>query len=837
MTHHVLDQKSVFERWSRLTGLYLLAPLLLMMALPVAVHISQKLDIGLSVRHMVVVSTAAGGPADRAGIRKGDRLLAVDDRFVGKMVDYYVATAGKYDYSPRKYQVRRNGEVLTFSVMPAPPSHSHMVWAYSLWISGLAFLLMGWWVLSKRNDPVARDFYALCMIFAFFLADIPDLPSTTYMTIKEIVRDLLQLLWPVFFLRFFLHFPSPAILSPRLRRRDRILLIPVVPLFLLSLYAQLTHLDPATSPIIILVQNGAFVYFLIYFVAGLVVFARKVLRQDRPIMHTKMRVVLFGLLGGLTPFLLGAFLASFFPDTSILHWEWLGFSLLLVPLSIGLAIVRYGALDTQFVIRHGLTYGMVTLLLLMMYFVVVGVMGHFLTDFFQISTYPLAMVVVAGSALTVMPIRRKVQSWMDNTFYPARRANREAIEDLGHELSSLLDNQNAAETLLTRLDNLYRPERISLFLSERDNPDLLRETASICNDKPVKPIFTLSRDSALTQHLNRARRPVFSEEFEEYHLKDVDPSDSVSFLSRLDCELLVPLVIANQLSGFLAFGPKSSGALYTQDDLSNLRFLAVQAAALLESRRLYQESLARKQLETELAVAQEIQAHLLPPEPLVLPGVRVCGRMDSCREVGGDYFDYFALNHQTIGFAIADVAGKGIPAALLMTSLRVTFRSEAAHSRHPEQVVRRLNHAVDNMTTGGQFVSFFYGIYSLNDRCLNYCNAGMNPPLLFRRRRQFLESLKKGGPVLGVSRDHRFRAGTLRLDEGDLLLLYTDGLTEEVNAEGEFFDVDRLIATVQVNIESPIEQLRETIFSTVSDFGGPERSDDRTIILLQTHPF
>jgi len=831
------QQMTLFDRLSRWFGLFLLAPLLFIFTIPVAVHISKNPDFGLSVRHLTVVSVDPGGPAEQAGICNGDRLLGVDHKLVSTMVDYFVATAANYDFQPRSYLIRRDGTEFSLSVFPRPPSRSRMIWGYSLWVAGLAFLLMGWWVLSRRNDPVTRNFFVLSLIFAFFLADIPDLPSSAYMTSKEIVRDLMQLLWPVFFLRFFLHFPSLGTLPPPQKTRNRLLLVPVLPLFLLSLYAQAARLDPASSKIVTVVQNGAFVYFMVYFIAGLVIFARKVLRKDRPIQHTKMRVVLFGLVGGLTPFLAGAFLGNVFPNTPIQHWEWLGFSLLLVPFSFGLAILRYGALDTAFVIRYSLTYGSLTLLLLLFYFVVVVVMGNFLATYFQVSSTPLAMVTIAGSALTVMPARRKLQGWIDQAFYPARRANREAIEELGHELSGLLDSQNAAETLLTRLADLYRPERLSLFLTEEKNEQVLREVAGVCDQEPVRPVFTLPHESSLAHFLNEARRPVFAEEFEELRLVPEENGESASFLARLGSELLVPLITGNQLSGFLAFGPKGSGALYTQDDLSNLRFLALQAAALLESRRLYQESLARKQLETELTVAQEIQAQLLPTEPLVLPGIRVCGRMESCREVGGDYFDYFPLDHQSIGFAIADVAGKGIPAALLMTSLRVTFRSEAVRNRRPEEVVSQLNHAVDDLTASGQFISFFYGVLSIGERQLSYCNSGMNPPLLFRRKRQFLETLKKGGPVLGVSPDHRFRSGTLGLEEGDLLLLYTDGLTEERNQEGEFFELDRLVAVVKANLEASIEEIRETIFAAVSDFGGPNRSDDRTVMLLKINSF
>ncbi|MFH1841723.1 MAG: GAF domain-containing SpoIIE family protein phosphatase, partial [bacterium] len=482
-----------------------------------------------------------------------------------------------------------------------------------------------------------------------------------------------------------------------------------------------------------------------------------------------------------------------------------------------------------------LTYGTISLILIMSYMVVVGLLGGLLSQYFKISEQPLTVVTVAGSALAILPVRRTVQGWVDRTFYPARRANRAAIISLGHELSGLIDSQSAAETLLTRLAALYRPERLSLFLSEQDG-DQIKEVAGICADQPVRPVFSLERSTHLVNFLDRIRRPVFAEDFEEHQPTAAIDRDSLSFLQRLGCELLVPLVTRNQLSGFLSFGPKGSGALYTQDDLANLRLLSVQAAALLESRRLYQESLARKQIETELSVAQQIQERLLPPDPFSRDGLLICGRMDSCHEVGGDYFDYFPLDSQTVGFAIADVSGKGIPAALMMTTLRIAFHGEAVRFRSPERVVNQLNQTVSKLMAEGQFICFFYGIYSLRDGSLRYCNAGMDPPILFRQHQEFLETLNKGGPVLGVNPDYRYRCGMLTLRENDLILGYTDGLTEQTDEAGEFFDVERLVATVKRHWDLPLEELRESIFTTVSEFAGPQRVDDRTVMLLKINP-
>ena len=890
MHKSILYPETRYERVTRLLGLYLFAPLLLLAALPMAVHISQKPYVGMAVRQMVVFSVEQQSPADHAGLRSGDLIVAINGQPTPDTEDLFLATASDYALEPRSYSVERQGEALIATLVPIRPPRAHMVWGYSLWTAGLAFLMIGWWVLAQRHDPVARNFFGFCMIFAFFLIDIPDIPWRSYIQSKEIARAFLQLVWPVMFLRFFLLFPSTGRPAVEDLRRLRLLMLPVLPLFVLSLVTPSAGHGSSGSFLVSAVQGILFVYFVTYFIAGLVIFARKALRRDRRIQHTKLRVILIGLLFGLTPFLVAALLGSVSPGSGPVQWQYLGFSLLLVPATFGLAIMRYGALDTAFVVRSSLIYGLSTLLVLLSYLMVVGVMGHYLTSSFGVSTYPLVIVIVAASSLVILPLRRTVQRWIDHAFYPARRANRAAVAQLGHDLTGQIDQDGVTRLLLSRLEYLYRPQRLAMLLTDdsestdqhRIVADTLRhdsgagqnhrghEHHDLGNEQTPRrdgesgeaglnaedaPII-LPASSSLTVFLDQVRRPVFTEEFEDVLAADAADTASIQLLSQLESELLMPLVTGNRLIGFISFGPKSSGALYSQEDLANLRALAIQAASSLESRRLYAESLARRQLETELTVAKEIQAQLLPTAPLSVAGLDLCGRHQPCRKVGGDYFDYFPLDEETIGFCIADVAGKGIPAALLMTTLRVTFRGEAVADVPPETVVQRLNEAVSDLLSPGQFICFFYGTYRLHDRLLSFCNAGMDPPLLFRAGTPVIEKLKKGGPVLGVQLEHIYRRGTLTLRNGDIVLLYTDGITEERNAEGEFFDLDRLIdlvqnsahegiaAAVDVSPDSapatgkflPMAQLLDQIFSTVEDFGGPERSDDKTVMLLSTRP-
>ena len=826
-------KETVFERITRWVGLGVLAPLLLILTLPVAIHIAQKPDFGFGVHRLRVVAVDPGGPAAEAGVQRYDRLQGVDGRPISSMPEWYAAIAGDYSLRPLPVTVLRDGAAHALTIQPRPPSQAYLIRSYSLWVTGLAFLVIGWWVLSRRTDPVARNFFVLCLIFAFFLLDVPDLPNATYVEIKELIRTLLQLLLPAYFLRFFLQFPSPVHRLTGEPVRLRLVLLPAWLLFLTNLATQTVGSVPPGSRTESLLELIALIYATAYFIGGLIVFARRTRRRDRPIQRTKMMVILVGLACGLIPFVAAMVLGNLAPGSALPHWQYLALSMILVPASFGLAIMRYGALDRAFVVRAGLIYGILTLVVLLGYFLIVVGMGHFLSGIFHISTYPMLLAIVAASSLAIVPLRRVVQDWIDNAFYPARRAHRQAIVQLADDLTGLIDSEDVITTLSRQLKELFRPTSFAFFLAaDSSGGDFKAQplTADRSTD-PVSPILPAA--SGLAMLLNRVRRPVFSEELENLLFLGESDTDSLQVLTRLETALLVPLITGNRLLGFLAFGPKSGGELYSQEDLANLRTLAVQAGSLVESRRLYQDSLRRKRLETELEVARDIQAQLLPTQALDTATFTIAGRNEPCRMVGGDYFDYFLRRDGRLCFAIADVAGKGIPAALQMTSLRVAFRGEAEAGDTAGETIRRLNAAVLSLVSPEHFVCFFYGIWDPATGLLNYCNAGMDPPVLFRPATAFRQVLKKGGPVLGVATEFHYREGSLALQPGDRLFMYTDGLSEQQNRQGEFFEVDTLVDLVGKSLGATPTRLLDTVFTTVNEFGGEERTDDKTSIVLE----
>jgi len=495
--------------------------------------------------------------------------------------------------------------------------------------------------------------------------------------------------------------------------------------------------------------------------------------------------------------------------------------------------MRFGALDKDFIIRTSLTYALLTAMVLLGYFAVVVCVGLVFGKLLGVRSDQLSLALVAASGLLVLPLKGLVQHWIDRTFYPARRANREAMNRLAEELTGIIDAVEVTRVLHRSLQSLFEPGSLAVFLA--DNEGNFHSTSIEKTCRPRQPLTPgLPADSSLVHILNRIRYPLFSEEIEDLLLASGSDSDSLQLLARIDkLQLVVPLVTGDRLLGFITLGDKKGHSLYSQEDLANLQAMAVQAAPLIESRQLYGESLRRKSLEAELKLARDIQASLLPTEPLATPAFSIAGRNEPCRMVGGDFFDYFQRPDGTLAMAIGDVAGKGIPAALLMTSLRVAFRSEADPASGTRDVITRLNTTIQGLVSKGRFVCFFFGILDPRTGILTFCNAGMDPPVLFRASSAVREFLRRGGPVLGINPDQGYREGRLKLQAGDRILFYTDGLTEQRNPQGEFFDIQRLCDTVSRQVNGSSQDNIARIFSSVEDFGSDGEPDDKTAMLLQ----
>jgi len=242
----------------------------------------------------------------------------------------------------------------------------------------------------------------------------------------------------------------------------------------------------------------------------------------------------------------------------------------------------------------------------------------------------------------------------------------------------------------------------------------------------------------------------------------------------------------------------------------------------------------RDEYERDLALAAQVQ-HRVLPKPLALPGIDIAAEMKTARLLGGDYYDFFSVSDDVVDVVIADVSGKGAAAALLMPSLAVALRLRARELEGPAEVIADLDEVLKQMTNSATFVTMFYARLNRVSRILQYANAGHNPPVLLKSGScEPLLLDEAGGPVLGILNGAQYSDASIKLGPGDILTLFTDGVTEQENEQGEEFAVDRLKDVVcRRTTESAAEVVAHVSEAVTSFAGETEQADDLTLVVLK----
>ncbi len=296
--------------------------------------------------------------------------------------------------------------------------------------------------------------------------------------------------------------------------------------------------------------------------------------------------------------------------------------------------------------------------------------------------------------------------------------------------------------------------------------------------------------------------------------------------------MIVPLSIKNDLFGALIVEEAEGGLRFRARRMEIISGIAQQAALAIQNDRLQKEMVARERLETEVQLARQIQQTFIPEVLPTHPRWQLSARWRTARQVGGDFYDVIELPNDRLGLFIADVADKGMPAALFMALTRTLVHAAAKETSSPAEALRRVNELLVPDTKQGMFVTAVYGVLDLNTGNFTYANAGHNPPLWARRGS--IEKLTRTGVALGASEDAHMTERAISLAVGDSLLLYTDGLTEAFNIEGDMFGEERLLRALGWQESASADDMLRAVETALDDFiGNAPPSDDLTMVAVR----
>ncbi|WP_263367594.1 GAF domain-containing SpoIIE family protein phosphatase [Edaphobacter bradus] len=803
--------------------------------------------------------------AQAAGLRQGDTVLTVSgERFTGRVV-LIAQVRSSHVGAPLAITWTHPGDtgVQSGSIALAPERATPA--PFYLWITRsiflalpLLFLLIGVWVvLARPHNPHAWLILGILGYFDSLFIGYGKFSGGILFAFAIFWNTVAQTAMPLCLMFLGVYFPQHSGLDVRFPWVKWVLTISILafmPLDLIYYYSDAWKFTAGSWLVrptyaINFTENVLAALAISWFFATLGV-KRAALAGDA---RRRIVVMLWGASIGLTPLLFLVFYAAYRNvDLGQGIPQWLDISvfviLLLFPLTLAYVVVVQRAMDVRILIRQGTKYafarGTIVVILALLAIWMIASIVHLIRYPHQHRAVDLIGIIgiIAIFLGFRYPLAKRLQQKIDQRFFREAYSAEQVLSELSDEVRNFTEVTPLLTTITQRIGDTLHVDRIAVFLRSGDAYHLQLATGA-----PLAPgSLALSATFAVISRLAHARSP----EPEPVYRDDpsswlVDATDAErAALSDLSAELLVPLPGRNRLEGVMALGPKRSEEPYSRTDRQLLQSVATQTGLALENAELFQNLTAevahRERISREIEIARDVQQHLFPQVVPSIPGIDLAGHCRQAQAVGGDYYDFFILpageGDERLALALGDISGKGISAALLMASLRASLRSAAQlQPGDLGTLMRHVNRLVYESSTSNRYATFFYAELDPATRLLTYVNAGHNPPVILRGSEAI--ALHSTGTVIGLLPEVSYCRASILLHPGDMLVAFTDGISEAMNAAEEEWGEPRMIAAAQALLARPdckttAKQLLDCIFNEADHFtAAAPQHDDMTLLI------
>jgi serine phosphatase RsbU (regulator of sigma subunit) len=813
-------------------------------------------SIGIEVQSsgdsISVWKVESGSPAESAGAAAGDIVRSFNGRPMRQLNDYLITEQLISHGALTRLTIEREGRLLDLQIATGG--------SYFTSVSPVNRLAIIFWILIGILEFVLASILAFgrpsdrsVLCAALFLAVLTTLntQSAGFATaFRALPFALKVLIYPVpllsleilfFAFLFCANFPRPIF------KEKRAWLLSSMPAAAIFLYVALLNLPMSFgSHPELLFQVGVGIYFdfikipmLVilcgYAIAAVVAIIINYRRCDR-VERRRIKLMLVGALIGLSSVVPAAIIHDLIYSDLISRSGFISIAfgaLRIIFLACFVyAVLRQKVFEIPVLLRRSGRY----LLVQRGYLFVLAIGGVLITAAFArvlSRNFPAEadLSVPIGAAFGMLlvwvgtVVHTRVQVRLDRIFFRSAYDAQQILEDMAEKSRRATSRAELAEVLRVRIYQALQPTQIAVLLES--SPGRLE----LFSESGQPPIIIDAKGSALAALAKSGRA-------RELESKDWD-SGALKGLSQLRPECLVPMVgRAEGLRGLLALGPKLSEEPYSTDDLRLLQSAAAQAGVALENISLAEDIAERLQAERlaehELQIARSVQSRLLPGSAPVLTSLNCVGRCIQAKQVGGDFYDFLEYGPGKVGLVLADIAGKGMSAALLMANLQAQLRSHrVVDPGDIEEALASVNSLFRKSIEVGGFATLFLGFYDDASNVLTYANCGHAPPVVMRSN-GLVHRLEATATVLGAFADWDCNVEEVKIEEGDVLVLYSDGITEAENENGEQFGEARLLELLHGCRGLSADQLLEAIIGSVLDFSHDEQLDDITLVVAQS---
>ena len=776
-----------------------------------------------------------------AGIRNGDQLIAIDGK---KLESTFQAQDilnefNRGDYADYTYE--RNGEIFKTKVYVKKLIQFGNL---ASTLSALFWMLIGFIVLTAKPDGrVHRLFYLIGMLAVLAALRVIAPPFGDFHKFfidSGIIAFIVGYLWmisisfiPFVMNYFFWNFPEPFKFAQKKWVKRSVFIVPsVIALFFLM---------GVTISILRLADDYIFRISLLYFgyfmtganvtslIALIIQYRRlKTREQKKPI-----SLILIAFIFGLAVSLYSARIAPAIADTIFNSPEYYMPILLvvLVPLTFGYAIFKYQLMDVSVVVRNTIIYGAATLSVAAIYFFVIYVLGHSISQALGVENQGIiAGVFFIIFALIFQSTKDKFQQFLTKRFYPEQFAYQKVLIKFNNDVSTVVGLDNILDLMQKTFVEALNITKFGILIRSDSSNELklVRETG-LSDEECVITQSNLGQFIKAKQLISQL--PVVEQN--DFH--KVLPEKAEKLINE-EIFTIIPMVIKSKVIGLILFGLKHSGSRFAGKDLELLWAAANQSAVSIENARLYKSEVEKQKIERDLDLARKIQQGLLPQCIPNINGLDICGEMIPAMQVGGDYFDLITLSDKKLFVVVGDVSSKGLSASLYMTKLQTMIQLSCFDDKSPKEVLIDINRRMYQELDKSWFVTMTLALFDMENKTLKFCRAGHMPVLVTSNGtvQQYRTQGLGVGLEKGIVFDNSLVEEEIKLNPGQIFAFFTDGVTEAMNEKNDLFGEENLNAILSNKTGIRSADIINEVWSSVKTFrGGAEVNDDMTMVVVK----
>jgi len=793
----------------------------------------QAPDLTMALRDNRVMSVAPGGAAERAGIRPGDLIVGVGAESVSASRSAARLLAYRAPGDTVRIALLRGGrpaetaEQREVTFVPTRPPRADLLWRLALAAVGAATILVGFLVFHRKPREISLIFAGVCYGLGYLVHPPYVPPVDPLPLVRDVLVETVSVFLPPLLVHLFLLFPFR---QPILQRRPRLLFLLYVPSFLLMAFFQTLRLlaprGEASGALVAVGQQLALIVWVVGCGTALWLFVRSYRRAQTETARAQVRVVLWGTVLGIFPAVFVLVLRQIRPDFAIPGDRLAVIAFVLVPLSFGYAIVRHGIFDATHLVRRSLVLAGGGGLLLLAYFGAYLLLESLLLPW-QVSKLLISFLSMLVAGILFWLIQGRLRALLRRAAGEEHREQHQLLHDLGQELRGVEDRGEVVRIMTGILREALRSERVAFGEWVENGGFDVAYVEGLRSDQvdSLRP----SRNLALA--LAAVTEPIDRGDLEmDLPFGYLSPGDQ-GVLAALSVEMIVPVRATHGIAGVFLVGRQTLGGPFDAEDRRMAETIVTEGGIALENATLLDRVRREEQLRREVDSAGDLQRRLLPAQLPQVDSFEISGFSIPAQGVGGDYYDCFRTQWGEIVLAIGDAAGKSVSGAILMANLQGLVKSEAQRRDPPQEIVARINRRLCEMRKPDRYVTFCLARIDPLTGILAYSNAG-HPSLLLVRADGETEELCFGGLPLGIRPQARYDGGSTYMRAGDVLLAYTDGISERQRGE-ELFGVTRLREIARAHRRRSARALQEAILAAVRDFAATPLDDDTTLLLVK----